>query len=175
MRHIFYEYNKYFSLLKGENGLDNGVHFNMSDQEAMIRWQNYARESRTAVNSHFLTYTAGILAFQTSILVNKDILSINWPCIFVIGGGLAILSLILGSIVVLIRLRDARLTARIARFRHIEKIEEDINSLQKQTHCLGKWTNQLIPLQVISFVISSVFFIIWVVGTHSGKLVGVVN
>lgn len=83
----------------------------------MIRWQGYARENRTAANSHFLAYSAAILALQTSILTDADIKIIEWPRFFIAAGSLAIVSLLLGSLIVLVRLREARLTARVARYR----------------------------------------------------------
>lgn len=141
-----------------------------SAKEAMIRWQGYARESRTAVNSHFLAYAAAILALQTSILLSKDVQTIGWPCIFTAGGSLALTSLMLGSAIVLIRLRDARLTARIARYRHTSRSQQDIERLRTVTDCLGKWTNRLIPWQVISFTVAALLFCIWVVGTNWSKL-----
>ena len=142
----------------------------MSDKEAMIRWQGYARESRTAVNSHFLAYAAAILAFQASILIDKDVVKILWPCLYIFGGIAAILSLVIGSVVVLIRLRDARLSARTARYRDIGQEENEINELRRQTDILGKWTNRLIPAQVASFTLSAALFVFWVVVAHWSKL-----
>lgn len=140
-----------------------------SDKEAMIRWQGYARESRTAVSSHFLAYAAAILALKTSILLDKDIQIIEWPCTFVISGLLALCSLTLGSIVVLIRLRDARLSARVARYRYENKPQQERDKLRAVTECLGWWTNRLLPLQVISFSSAALLFCIWVIGTHWNK------
>lgn len=141
-----------------------------SAKEAMIRWQSYARDSRSAVNSHFLAYAAAILALETSILLDKDIQIVSWPCVFGLGGLLALCSLMLGSIIVLVRLRDARLTARIARYRLTNRSAQEIEELRATTDCLGKWTNRLIPLQVISFSGAALLFCIWVVGTHWNKL-----
>jgi hypothetical protein len=141
-----------------------------SAKEAMIRWQGYARESRTAVNSHFLAYAAAILALQTSTLLNKDVTVIAWPCTFLTAGFLALSSLMLGSAIVLIRLRDARLTARTARYRHSGRSQKEIDQLRAATDCLGKWTNRLIPLQVISFSGGALLFVVWVTGTSWGKL-----
>jgi hypothetical protein len=142
----------------------------MSNKEAMIRWQNHARESRTAVNSHFLAYSAGILAFQSSVLTDNDVQKINHAYIYILAGGLAILSLIIGSIVVLIRLRDARLTARVARYKDQGEAQETIEQLREKTNFLGKWTNRLIPLQVTVFSLSAISFIAWVVSSHWDKL-----
>lgn len=141
-----------------------------SAKEAMIRWQGYARDSRSAVNSHFLAYAAAILALETSILLDKDTQIVAWPFVFGLGGLLALSSLMLGSIIVLVRLRDARLTARIARYRFTNRSPQDIEKLRATTDCLSKWTNRLIPLQVISFSGAALLFCVWVVGTHWNKL-----
>jgi hypothetical protein len=146
----------------------------VSDKEAMIRWQGYARESRTAVNSHFLAYSAGILAVMSSILISKDVPRIILPCIYSVSATLAIISLIIGSIAVLIRLRDARLTACIARYRHEGREQVDIELLRVKTDSLGEWTNTLIPFQVIIFVISAIFFVLWIVLAHKDKFLSVV-
>lgn len=138
-------------------------------KEAMIRWQQNALERRTSANSHFLTYSAAILALQTSIVIDKTTLAIGWPVTFIIGGTFAIISLILGSLVVLIRLRDARLTARIARYRVSKRTSGEIQDLRESTICLGKATNVIIPFQVVSFSVSAILFCIWVVGSHWSK------
>jgi hypothetical protein len=145
----------------------------MSDRDAMIRWQGYARESRTAVNSHFLSYSAGVLGFQTAIIISKEVTRIHWPWLFAAGGLSAIASLVLGSIIVLVRLRDARLTARIARYRVENKPQNEIENLRKNVDLLGRWTNRLVPFQVIVFAVAALLFITWLVVTYWDKFAGV--
>ncbi|MBA1275458.1 hypothetical protein [Stutzerimonas azotifigens] len=135
-------------------------------REAMIRWQGYARESRTAVNSHFLAYSAAILALQVTILLDNKAKTIDWPCLFSAGGFLAMSSLLLGSITVLARLRDARLTARIARYKYQERAQQEIDSLRSKANFYGAWIHRLLPLQVISFTISAISFCTWAVVTN---------
>ena len=139
----------------------------------MIRWQGFARESRTAVNSHFLAYASAVLAFQASILTSKDVIQIYWPCIYAASGLMAIASIILGSTIVIIRLRDARLTARTARYRYENRPDCEVEALRACTNTLGNWTNRLIPWQVITFVAAALFFITWVVVAQWGKFVPV--
>lgn len=143
-----------------------------SDSEAMIRWQGYARENRTAANSHFLAYSAAILALQTSILTDAEIKIIKWPCLFIAAGSLAIIALLLGSLIVLVRLRDARLTARVARYRHTGRPQKDIDDMRSRADFYSGLTNKVLPWQVISFSISALVFVIWVVGAHMAKLFG---
>lgn len=142
----------------------------MSHYDAMIRWQAYARESRTVVNSHFLAYSAAILALQTSTLTSKDVKQITWPCIYMSVGIFAAMSFLLGSIVVLVRLRDARLTARVARYRYIRKSQQEINVMKGKADFCSGWVNRLLPCQVISFACSALLYVTWVVGANMGKL-----
>lgn len=141
-----------------------------SGREAMVRWQQYARESRTAANSHFLAYAAAIVALQASILMDENTLRIQASCIFSIGGFFALLSLSIGSAVVLIRLRDAGLTAKIARYKYSDIHRADVDRLRETTRCLGAWTNTLIPCQVISFMAAAVLFCLWIVIAFGAKL-----
>ena len=87
-----------------------------NDHEAMVRWQGYSSEQRSTVNSLFLIYAAALIGLQSSILLAKEVTRVDWSGFLVVAGGGAILSLIAGCVVVLVRLRDARLTSRIARF-----------------------------------------------------------
>src|SRR6185369_10721049 len=92
-----------------------------SDHDAMVQWKGYSREQRSTVNSLFLTYAAALLALQSSILLAKEITRVDWSWLFVAAGGGALLSLAAGCVIVIVRLRDARLTARTARFRVEQK------------------------------------------------------
>ncbi|MBV7564216.1 hypothetical protein [Pseudomonas sp. sia0905] len=139
-------------------------------REAMIRWQGYARESRTVVNSHFLAYSAAILALQVTILLDAETKTINWSCLFSTSGFLAAASLFLGSITVLMRLRDARLTARIARYKYLERAQQEIDDLRSEANAYGAWIHRLLPLQVISFTASALFFCAWVMATNWEKI-----
>jgi len=140
------------------------------NREAMVRWQGYCREQRSGVNSLFLTYAAALLGLQSSILLGKDVLRVDWPGIFVAAGVGALLSLTAGCVIVLVRLQDARLTARIARFRVEKKAEPDIDALGRSADKLGKWTNRLIPIQVAFFGLSALIFLTWLVLSFAGKL-----
>jgi hypothetical protein len=145
----------------------------VDESEPMIRWQAYARESRTAANSHFLAYAAAILAIQASVLMDKDVAQVDWAKTFLGSGVAATLSLVLGSIVVLVRLRDARLTARLARYKHVKRSQREIEALRKSVLLYGAWTNKLLPCQVLAFALAAILFVVWVVSEHIEKLIRV--
>jgi hypothetical protein len=133
-----------------------------TDHEAMVRWQGYSREQRSTVNSLFLTYAAALLGLQSSILLSKEVTQVYWSRWFIVAGGGALLSLATGCVVVLVRLRDARQTARIVRFRIEKRKQAEIDALRESTDKLGWWTNRLIPFQVGVFALAAFAFLIWV-------------
>lgn len=141
----------------------------MSDYDAMIRWQAYARDSRSSVNSHYLTYATAILGIQASYLMSNEISTIPCPWSYSISGSLASASLVAGSLVVLLRLEDARRTARLARFRYTNKSKSEISTLRNSVNNYSRWVNRLLPLQVILFASSAIGFLIWVIGSNLNK------
>ena len=72
--------------------------------------------------------------------------------------------------IVVVRLRDARLTARTARFRVEQKSQCEIDALRQSTEKLGKWTNRLISVQGSAFAFAAVAFLIWVILSFGTKL-----
>lgn len=96
-----------------------------------MRWQGYSREQRSTVNFLFLTYAAALLGLQSSILLSKEVTRVDGAWLFIAAGGGALLSLTAGCVVLLVRLRGARLTARIARFRVEQKSLSDIDALRR--------------------------------------------
>lgn len=143
---------------------------NESDHDAMVRWQGESRELRSTVNSLFLTYAAAMIGGQSSILFAKEVTRVGWAWIFIIAGCGALLSLAFGFSIVLVRLKDARLTARIARYRVEQKNPSEIKPLRNTTEKLGLWTNRLIPCQIVTFVLATIAFLIWIVLSFGTKL-----
>jgi hypothetical protein len=144
----------------------------MSDQEAMVRWQGYAREQRSEVNSLFLTYAAALVGIEAATLMSKEVAQVEHPWPFLAAGAAALLSLAAGCIASLLRLRDARLSARVARYRGEGRGAEDIVPLRQSTRSLGKWTNRLLSVQVIVFALAAVAFVVWILLAFGAKLAG---
>jgi hypothetical protein len=139
------------------------------EREAMVRWQGYSREQRSTVNSLFLTFAGALLGLQSSILLAESVKRVSWAGIFVASGGLVLISLTAGCSVVLVRLRDARLTARIARFRVEKQGQVAIDNLKRSVKKLGKWTNRLITFQVLGFALAAAAFVIWLLFSFGAK------
>jgi hypothetical protein len=141
-----------------------------ADHEVMVRWQGYAREHRSTVNSLFLTYAAALFGLQSSILLSKEVTRVDWSLLFVVAAVGALVSLIAGGIVVVLRLEDARQTARIVRYRIEQKSQSEINALRDSTNRIGGWTNCLIPVQFIAFAIAALTFLLWLFFSFRTKL-----
>ena len=141
-----------------------------TDHDAMVRWQGYAREHRSTVNTLFLTYAAALFGLQCSILLSKDVTRVYWSSLFIATAVGALVSLIAGGVVVVVRLKDARLTARIVRLRIEQKSQAEIDTLRDSTDSLGKWTNCLIPVQFIAFALAAIMFLIWMILSFRTKL-----
>jgi hypothetical protein len=148
----------------------DGTDVSDRDHDAMIRWQGYAREQRSTVNSLFLTYAAALVGLQSSILLTQAIAEVAWSRIFLAAGCGSFISLTAGCIVVLLRLRDARLTARLARYRVEKQTASKIKRLRLSVENYGRWTNRLIPVQVAAFALAVVAFVIWLVLSFRAKL-----
>jgi len=138
-------------------------------RDAMIRWQASSREQRSAVNSLFLTYAAALIGLLASILLNKDIEHIYHCCLFMATGTAVLVSLISGCAIALLRLSDARLTARIARYKFEQRPESEIQPMQASTKKLGPWIKNMIPVQVGSFVLAAIAFLAWILANFGSK------
>jgi len=140
-----------------------------TDHDKMVRWQGYAREHRSTVNSLFLTYAAALLGLQCSIVLSKEVTRVYWSKFFIAAAIGALVSLIAGGVVVVIRLHDARLTARTVRYRIEQRPQKEIDAIRVFTDDLGWWTNCLIPVQFMAFALAAVIFLIWVFLSFSQK------
>jgi hypothetical protein len=140
-----------------------------TDHDAVVRWQGYSREQRSTVNSLFLTYAAALLGLQSSILLSNEVTQIYWSRWFIVAGSGALVSFAAGCVVVLVRLRDARQTARIARYKNEQRKQSGIDVLRDSTNRLGWWTNGLIPVQVGTFAFAALAFFIWVILSFRAK------
>jgi hypothetical protein len=119
------------------------------DQDSFIRWQEVTRNHFGAVSNLVLALATGLLAFHSTLLLDRKLSS---TC----ASGFATASLFFLSVSIVLalwcsinRLRDFRLTARIARYR--EKGETELRNLRDEAKLLGKFTWGLFWFQVSSF------------------------
>ena len=101
--------------------------------------------------------------------MSNEVTRVYWFKFFIAAAVGALVSLIAGGVVVVIRLHDARLTARTVRYRIEQKPQKAIDAIRDFTDDLGWWTNCLIPVQFIAFALAAVIFLIWVFLSFSRK------
>lgn len=149
-----------------------------TDKEAMVRWQLYARDHRTSANSIFLTYAAALIGLQATHLLSTEVKTIAHPNAFITAAIAGLVSLAIGCGVVLIRLREARQTARIPRLRRerrheegdrLAEIDTELKTLRETSMFWGRVTNRLLPFQIIAFAAALGMFVYWVILAFGNK------
>jgi hypothetical protein len=134
------------------------------DQESFIRWQDVTRNHFSSVTNFILTLATGLLAFQSMFLLESKFFSCG--ALMFASASLIILavSVTLGLLCSVNRLRDFRLTTKIARRRNGET---DLQDLQEKSKALGKFTWRLFWVQIALFglgaccVAVAVFIQVW--------------
>lgn len=118
-------------------------------KDSFVRWQAATRDHFGSVANLLLALATGLLAFQSTLLIEKKLSSIS-------ASWLAVASLIFLSASVVFslwcsvnRLRDFRLTTQIVRRR--QKGELDLLDLRNESQALGKFTWGLFWFQIVLF------------------------
>jgi fumarate reductase subunit D len=119
------------------------------DKDSFVRWQAATRDHLSSVANLVLALATGLLAFQSTLLLEHKLSSY---CAF--GFAFASLFLLSASVVFALwcainRLRDSRLTMRISRLR--QKGDTDLQELRDESKSLGKATWRLFCFQVSLF------------------------
>ena len=116
---------------------------------SFIRWQQITRDQFTAVANLVLALATGLLAFQSSLLLDHKLTSC---CAY--GFAIASLLFLAASVVFALfcsvnRLHDFRLTAKIARRR--EEGETNLQELRDEANSLGSFSWGLFWFQLTFF------------------------
>lgn len=119
------------------------------DQESFIRWQEITRNHFSSVANLILALATGLLAFQSTLLLEHKLASCG-------ASGFAAASLILLAASVasglwcsVNRLQDFRLSTQVAR--RCENEEMGLQDLREESKLLGKFTWRLFWAQVTFF------------------------
>lgn len=119
------------------------------EYESFIRWQELTLNHFSSVINLILTLATGLLAFQSSLLLERHFYSYYAFLFTIISLGTLITSIALGLWCTVNRLIDFRLTARISRQKDgISKIQE----LRDKSKVFGKVTWCLFWGQMIFFL-----------------------
>ena len=132
----------------------------INSHERFVRWHQVLREHITFLNNLLLTISIGIVGFLFSLISEK---SNNLNCslkIFLFQGAVLIfISVFSGFFTTLSRLFDFRSTLKKIKSEIKEEIIE-MDELKYLMKMYGKLTWVLLYIQVISFILSMIFFTI---------------
>jgi hypothetical protein len=140
-------------------------------KESFIRWQTITISQLTYAVNLILGLSVATLAFQITLLLNKDFCPVSWQKItFPIALILLLLSVALGLWCVINRLRDFRATTKVARKRENGATDEELKLLRKVYDKLGKNTWLIFWWQISTFGVGVLLTIISVGFSLSSKL-----
>lgn len=133
---------------------------NNDKKEAFIRWQGITIRQLSFVNNLIIGLSTGLLAFQLNLVFSNEAISqIKGGLIFLCSILFVLISLGVGLLTAWNRLKDFRITEKIARNK--QKGESgDIEDLRKQSDKLGKKTWILLKLQMAFFGVGALLLLI---------------
>lgn len=119
------------------------------NKDSFIRWQQITRDQFTSIANLALALATGLLAFQSTLLLDHKL---TFYCAY--NFAIASLLLLAASVVFALfcsinRLRDFRLTAKIARLH--EKEKTDLEELRDEANSLGSFSWILFWFQLTFF------------------------
>jgi len=129
----------------------------LKEGEPYVHWAGVRIAQLGYVNNLILGLAAGMVAFETSLIVgHTDRLHVDHWWIVHVAFGLAMLSVALGLATALCRLHDFRQTAEAYLWQG-----EDRQRRLKATESLGKWTWRLLWTQAVAFFLGVVALSAW--------------
>lgn len=140
-------------------------------KDGFIRWQKVTIDQLTYAVNLIFGSTVAALGFQMTLLLNKEFTPMAWQkCVFSSSLVLLCLSACLGIFVVINRLRDFRLTAKISRSREQEVDSTEISKMRDASKKLGDRTWLGFIWQLMTFGAGIVLTVVTVIATQSAKL-----
>lgn len=138
---------------------------------SFIRWQSITIAQLTYAVNLILGFSVATLAFQVTLLLNKEFIPVSWQkCSFSISIMLLLASVALGVWCVINRLRDFRLTTKVARQREKGATEEELVPLRSIYRAIGRKTWGIFRWQVGTFSLGILLTVISVSGSVASKL-----
>ncbi|WP_018277070.1 hypothetical protein WKI13_15270 [Teredinibacter turnerae] len=140
-------------------------------QDSFIRWQAITISQLTYALNLILGLSVATLAFQVSLLLNKDFCPVSWQKItFPISMLLLLSSVAFGLWCVINRLKDFQITTKIARKRESGATKEELQTLRDFCTKLGKRTWGIFWCQIGTFGTGVFLTIISVGGSVAFKV-----
>lgn len=138
---------------------------------SFIRWQSITIAQLTYAVNLILGLSVATLAFQVTLLLNKDFVPSSWQkCSFSISLLLLLVSVALGLWCVINRLKDFRATTKVARKRENGASETELEPLRNVYRELDKKTWGIFWWQVGTFGAGVLLTVISVGGSVGSKL-----
>jgi hypothetical protein len=137
-------------------------------KESFVRWQGITISQLGYVVNLILGFATASLAFSVSILRDQSFPLQGWGrCFFRVSFIALVLSILSGMVCIWNRLRDFRLTTRIARDREQsrrdkkseEQIDSDLRTRRETVKTLGKLTWWLLYTQLVAFGLGLTFLV----------------
>lgn len=146
----------------------------MAEQEpkgSFVRWQSLSIGQLTYAVNLVLGLAVAALGFQAALLLNKDFSPAGWQkCAYAAAMFLLTMSIVLGVLVVVNRLRDFRATKDAARLREEGAANSLIEPHRFLYRKLGRRTWGLFWWQVATFAIGVVLTAVALLGVAGHKL-----
>ena len=142
------------------------------DQDgSFVRWQAITISQLTYAINLILGFSVATLAFGVTILLNDKFVPIGWQkCTFSLSLIILLVSIGFGIYCVINRLRDFRLTMRIARKKEKGATEQKLQPLQELSQSIGHRTWAIFWWQIGTFGIGMFLMVIGVLVSVSSKL-----
>ncbi len=143
------------------------------NRESSIRWQGRTIEQFGYSLNLLLGLSVAAVGFELSLLLNTEIVRAGWQnCFFAVSMLLLLLSVGVGLLCVVNRLRDFRATTETARKREDGASDLELQPLRTLTETLGKRTWLFFWWQVTSFGAGVLLLVFSVGGTVVEALIG---
>jgi len=138
--------------------------------ESFIRWQAVLREQLTFASNLLLTFSVATLGYCLSLLQKDSELSVSAQRLEFLAAISQASSLVLGTILVVNRLRDFRLATKIARRREEGATDAQLAEDRTKAKKLGGRTWCLLWLQAGTFAIGAVLVAAGVLMTVAARV-----
>ncbi|HMF55359.1 MAG TPA: hypothetical protein VK619_03280 [Pyrinomonadaceae bacterium] len=142
-------------------------------KESFIRWQGITIEQLTYAINLILTLSTAALGFAVSLLISNDFKPTNpsrtGMTLFVLSVTALFVSIAFGIWCVINRLKDFRLTRRVADEREDGATDEQLKPLRDEYDMYGRRTWVLFWFQIGSFAFAILAFILSIAGMYWNK------
>lgn len=141
------------------------------DRESSIRWQGRTIEQFGYSLNLILGLSVAALGFETTLVLNNSFSRAGWQTrLFSLSASFLVISIALGLWCVITRLRDFRITAKIARKREDGASKVELLPLRISSRRFGEQTWQLFWGQIVTFGLGLLLLLVIIVPMLFGNV-----